>query len=136
MYQSAHTNHAGVETTLSTLITEPSGPTVIVIGVSQPFRRTQVILNDTTSETPIIHSYHTTAAIYRRGNGDSKSPLSSMESLPEMRRKGIDRSGKEGIGMNPPGNIGGNGLQSTGMGDFDLFDPYTGMSDFSNGSSL
>ena len=132
MYQSAHTNHAGVETTLSTLITEPSGPTMIVIGVSQTFRRNQVSLDDTMSEPPTIHSYHATAAVYRWGNIDSKSPLSSLDGCPEVRRGGIGRSGKDGIRMNPPGNIGCNGPQITGRGDFELFDLYTGMSDFSN----
>ena len=52
-----HTNSAGVKMTLLPLIDEPlDRPKVFAVGEFQPFERSEALLEDTTSQPPVIHS--------------------------------------------------------------------------------
>ena len=78
-------------------------------------------MEDTTTETPIVHSNQATATIYGWGKGDWNVSLDSLESSFDVLRGGIRQSGNGTIGMNPPVTIGGNGLQGTGRRGYDKF---------------
>ena len=100
-----------MEMTSLPLITETSGTEVIEIGVR---------LENKMTEASAIHSDPVTSSIAIWGHSDQNDSLSSMESYPEVQRRGIGQSGNDGIRMDPPITIGGNGPWSTGRGIFNL----------------
>ena len=108
VYQSGHTNITGVGKTSLPLISETSGTEIIIMGVSQPFRRTGVSLNNTTINPPITHSNQSASTVDRRLHSYCNVSLNSLESSYEVLRVEIGYSGNDGIRMNPPGTIGGN----------------------------
>ena len=87
-----------------------------MIGGLHPFKRTGDILNDTMSEAPGIHSNHVIATVAIRAHGNQNVSLGSLDSHPEVLRGVIGQSCNDGIGMNPPGTIGGNLPQGTRRG--------------------
>ena len=84
------------------------------------------------SESPTIHSNHATAAIVILRHGNWNVCIVSLDIFPEVQRGVSVWSGKDSIGMNPHGTIGGNVPKSTGQEGFDLFDLVMGMLEFSN----
>ena len=133
--QLAHTNCAGLKETLLPLITKTLGPEIVAISGSYLFNRIGLGLDDTMTESPIIHSDQAIATVTRWGHGDQNISLGSLYSCLVVQRGGIGQSINDGIGMNPPGTIGCNFLQGAGQGGFNIFNSVAGIYDFSNSTA-
>ena len=123
MDQLAHTNYARVETTSLLIITEGYKQ----FAVAQHFGCSGAHLENTTSQPTVIHSNQSTNTIYIGGNVDWKISLGSLQSHTEVQSGGFGNINNDGIGINPPRTSGGIIPQ---VGDFNIFKPIRGTSDF------